>query len=105
MYAVRSPNACRAIPDNFDGAVGIVDFNKIANAYRPLGHQDPAADKVIDDVLCAEADADGNGTGRKGKRRQRDSQQAESRHGDEDYENEKCDSLQNVDDVRSQIRR
>ena len=87
----------------FDNTVSAVDLDKIADANRPLQHQYPAADEVVDDVLCTETHADRYRTGDKRKRGQRYAQQAERRHQDDEQNRVINDAAYGGDGVRADV--
>ena len=61
-------DTCGAGIDSLDATQVAVDLQQIADSDRPLPHQNPAADEVIDDILRAKANADSDCAGNEGER-------------------------------------
>ena len=103
MYAVRAANACGPIPNSLNNALPVIDFDKVADTNGPLGHQDPAADEVVDDVLCTEANADGQSAGSEMEGRQRYAQKSERGKDDDNKDRKEHDALEDVDEIRPHL--
>ncbi len=102
VHAVGPAYPGGARTDALDRAVSAVQLDKVVDTDRPLRHQYPAADEVVDDVLRTETDADRDRAGRECKRGQRNAEQAEGGKDDEDEDGEEDDALQDIDDIRAQ---
>lgn len=80
VHAVGPADSGRPRIDGFDRSLRVADLKKITDPDRPLPHQDPAADEIVDDVLRAEANSDCNGTGYERERREWDVQKVQDRY-------------------------
>ncbi len=105
VHSVSTADARRPISDSLNDTLDRFKFDVIVNTDWTFSHQDPAADKIIDDVLRAKADANRYRAGREGKGSQWNSKQSQRRDDDEYKNREKHDSLDDMHDVGTQLGR
>ena len=67
MNAIKSLDPGRPGIDRFNLSPKLAHFKKISDLDGALPHQNPATDKIVDDVLGPETNANGNGAGDEGE--------------------------------------
>ncbi len=100
MNTIDSPDSSRPCIDFLNCALGIAQFNIIANSDRALPHQNPTADEVVNDVLGTETNTDGNRAGNERERSQRNAEQIQrgDKYHDETQNHEPA--LHHLDKIR-----
>ena len=104
MHAVDPQNARRAITNALHDARAVVDLDEVVDPDGAFHQQYPAADEVVDNVLCAETDTDRDRAGNKRKRCQRHVEKRERRHDDDNQQRVENNALQQVGGVGPEFR-
>ncbi len=78
--------------DRFDRALDAAHLDRIADADRPLPHQDPAGNEVVDDVLRAKTDTDSHRARNEGESRKRNAEHAEDDQHEQHVRDDEIDT-------------
>jgi len=101
--AIGAAHADAAVADIGNFALGVLQFNDIADADGLFEHDDNARDEVVEEVLGAEADTDGDGPAEDGEDGDGDAGDGQGDEDDNDYQQVVKDFLQEIGGIVLEI--